>query len=326
LPKSRKHLQRRGKRRKRKTPPKPTIGKFFEQTISRSNRPSPHQVLYHYTDVEGALGILRSQQFWSTAHDCTNDDEELISATPTVITVAEECRSHAKGPSQTVLDFFLERYPNSMISQIRTVYLTCFSTKRDDPSQWKEYGHDGSGICLGIRVIEEDAPTFPDRASVMLEVDYSEASLHKWLKEIFEKFCSVLASARETKSNYLEGLSAFYRVAAYASIKAKREKWEDEHEVRLATLASGERPLVDRERMGQDGKVIRYLPVSVRAADKLIALDEIIIGSNQDTDRAQQEVETVLAVKGYTPGSVEYPRITVAGNSLIDGTNPRSLS
>jgi DUF2971 family protein len=315
MPKSRKHLERRRHSKSKPKHPSSGIAKFFEQTVLTAGRASPHRVLYHYTTRAGAIGIVGSQKFWSTAHDCTNDEAELISANSIVTAVAEACRPNARGASRTVLDVFLANYPASMLVEVGIVYLACFSTERDDPNQWREYGDKFCGVCLGVRILEEPGPKLTDRVSVMLEVDYSETSLRKWLKTSFDNICAALARAQDTRHNHEEGLSALYRIAAYASIKAKQDKWKNEREVRLATLAPSESRIVPSERISAAGKVIRYLPVAVRAGDKLIALDEIIIGSNQDTDRAQQEFETLLATKGYTPGTVEYPRITVSGSS-----------
>jgi hypothetical protein len=159
----------------------------------------------------------------------------------------------------------------------------------------------------------------------MLEVDYSEMSLRKWLQSSFDDICAVLASAQDIRRNHEGGLSALYRISAYASIKAKHDKWKNEREVRLATLAPTESSIVPSERTSAMGKAIRYLPVSVRTGEKLIAFDEIIIGSNQDTGRVQQGLETILASKGYTPGDVEYPRITVSSNSQIGRSAPQIL-
>jgi Protein of unknown function (DUF2971) len=314
MPKSRKHLKRRGRRPNGKHRHQPNLAKFFERVVLTAGEASPHRVLYHYTNRLGAIGILTSQTFWSTAHDCTNDDAELISANAAVIAVAEECQKNATGGARQVLDIFLEHFPTSMVTDLGIVYLGCFSTARDDESQWRNYGENGSGVCLGVRVIEERGPVLSDRVSITLEVNYSETTLRQWLRETFRTICSALARAQSIRKNHEEGLNALYRIAAYASIKAKQEKWKSEQEVRLATFAPNQSRIAPSERKSSDGKIIRYLPVSVRADGKLIALDEIIIGSNQeDTERVREEFETLLAAKGYTAGSAEYPRITVSG-------------
>jgi hypothetical protein len=289
------------------------IAEFFEQTVLSAGRVSPHRVLYHYTTSSGARNILSSQEFWSTAHDCTNDEAELASANSIVVEVAQDCRrQNATGTAAKVLDVFLANHPDSMITQMRTVYLSCFSAARDDESQWQEYGDNGGGICLGIQVLEEPGPKNTDIVSVMMEVDYSETSLRAWLAETFRNICSALGRVQPSTSNCEEGLSALYRIAAYASIRAKREKWKSEQEVRLVTLARRKTGVEPRERTSATGKVIRYLPISVRANGKLIALDEIIIGANQNTEEAREQLKALLAAKGYVVGSVEYPRITAS--------------
>jgi hypothetical protein len=322
MPKSRKRLRPRRRRSKGGQGRRMRIAEFFEQTVLSSSRVSPHRVLYHYTTSSGARNILSSQEFWSTAHDCTNDEAELASANSIVIDVAQACRrKHATGTAARVLDVFLANYPDSMITQMRTVYLTCFSAARDDENQWREYGDNGHGVCLGIRVLEERGPKNADIVSVTLEVDYSETSLRAWLAETFGKICSALARVQPSNNNCEEGLSALYRIAAYASIRAKRAKWNSEQEVRLVTLARHKTGVEPRERTSATGKLIRYLPVSVRADGKLIALDEIIIGANQNIEDTREQLKTLLAAKGYAVGSVEYPRIMV---SSIAGFSSKS--
>jgi hypothetical protein len=61
------------------------------------------------------------------------------------------------------------------------------------------------------------------------------------------------------------------------------------------------------------GKQIRYLSVSLRTEGKLIALDEIIIGANQDGEEAREHLKSLLSTKGYIAGTIEYPRITISG-------------
>ena len=314
MPKSRKRLRPRSRGSEGGQGRQLTIAEFFEQTVVSAGRVSPHKVLYHYTSSSGAQNILSSQEFWSTAHDCTNDEAELASANSIVTDVALRCRRrNPTGTAAKVLDVFLANYPDSIITQMRTVYLSCFSLARDDERQWREYGDKGRGICLGVRVLEEPGPKELDRVSAMFEVDYSEARLRNSLAETFQRICWALARVQPSQNNCEEGLSALYRIAAYASIRAKHENWKSEQEVRLVTIARNETGIEPKERTTATGKVIRYLPVHPRADGKLIALDEIIIGANQNAEEAREQLKTLLAARGYTLGSIEYPRITVSG-------------
>ena len=297
-----------------KATPRPMgIADFFESAILKHEYPSSGpQDLYHYTKSSAARGILSEQKFHSTAHDCTNDKAELKTAHATVIEIAKAFRQeNKKGLTARVLDEFLSTYPESMISEMRTAYLSCFSISRDNERMWnEEYGDHGRGICLGLRVVDEPGPVTPDAVSQVFEVIYSESSLRPWLAEIFGKFCETLSGCPPFPGNCEEGVAAFTRIAAFASIKAKHEDWKYEQEFRHVTLSRYKDSLKSKEQVSTSGR--RWLPVSLRADNKLIALDEIIIGANQDTEKATVEFKELLADVGYVVGSIEYPRFTVS--------------
>src|SRR5438876_2951846 len=107
--------------------------------------------LYHYTSWEAAEQIIRSQRFWATAHDCTNDREELEYADATIIAAAASAEIRTSGLSRRLIRLFRKSYSSTRISASRRTYLVCFSRHRDDPDQWKEYGQNGAGVCLGFR-------------------------------------------------------------------------------------------------------------------------------------------------------------------------------
>jgi len=80
------------------------VDRMFETVVDNSFKVAVPSVLYHYTGWQGAEGILKSQAFWETAHDCTNDEAELRSADATVMEVASDLRSVSP-----------ERRPSSLI-------------------------------------------------------------------------------------------------------------------------------------------------------------------------------------------------------------------
>lgn len=273
MPKSRKHLGRRNHRGKRRLRQPPSIAAFFEQTVLKRHQCSPHPVLYHYTNLAGAKGILESQVFRSSAHDCTNDDAELKSANSIVIEVARTYRKGAKRTAAKVLDLFLENYPDSMFANLRVVYLSCFSVARDDESQWKNYGDDGFGICLGIRVLDEKPVKSAAVVSSQFRVEYSESTLRRWIDDWLKEMCAALDGYPPLYSNLEQGLSAIYRIAAFASITKKAERWQSEQEVRYVTFSRHKNSVTPKERVSANGKTIRYLEVPPRADGKLIALE-----------------------------------------------------
>jgi len=310
MPKSRRRHGAKKRRTKSRFQKRTEISKFIERIGLSPDRGIPYPVLYHYTSAEGALAIVESQLFWATAHDCTNDEGELTSANEIVRSIAKSFHQNATGLTARVLKLFLQRFDSEAIAKIRTAYLCCFSAARDDAKQWVDYGGNGVGVCLGLRVINEPGPHFPDVFSRLYEVMYSEDDLRKWFSDTLAKACSLLNRCPVTKLNMRLGLSTIQGFAAYASMITKTSKWSRERELRHVTMDRFEPGVTPSVRIGQEGMEIRYLPVSLRAEGKLIALDEIIIGGQRNFEESRNQFEAALKSKEYVEGSIEYPRIT----------------
>src|SRR6266853_1332987 len=102
MPKSRsRHRPKNGRRGNRNSL---AVDRMFDRVVDDSFKVAMPDVLYHYTGWQGAEGILKTQHFWETAHDCTNDDAELRSADAIVMEVASDLRKRFTGAAVTVLD------------------------------------------------------------------------------------------------------------------------------------------------------------------------------------------------------------------------------
>ncbi|MCZ6514309.1 MAG: hypothetical protein O6850_00415, partial [Acidobacteria bacterium] len=219
---------------------------------------------------------------------------------------------------QRLLDLFLHDYASLQVTRLIIVCLACFSAARDDKEQWKWSGDDGRGICLGIPLLDEPSPM--NHPAELIKVDYSESSWRDNLRKSFGKASSILSRAEDSPRSCELGLSAIYRIAAFASIRAKQAEWAAEQEFRHVTLVRKNAGIQLKERESA-GSTIRYLPVSLRAQGKRIALDEIIIGSNRNAEDTREQLKRLLADKGYkVADSIEYPVITVSSIPPWDPT------
>jgi hypothetical protein len=283
---------------------------LFDVLVNESYRPKAPDLLYHYTDWGGARGILCNQHFWETAHDCTNDEAEIKSAHSVIIEVAKSLRRTAEGATARVLDLFIDSYPRLRLDKLKTVYLSCFTLGRDDQQQWEKYADDGRGLCLGLRVLNEPSPNPKDRASALIQMDYSEDSWRNHLTTNFENVCALLSRAVNSRRTLELGSSALYRIAAFASIMAKQPQWSAEREFRHVTFLRNGANIQPNKRKRGD-KTIHYLDdVELRVGGKQLAFAEIIIGPNQGIAEAQTRLTALLAEAGYQAGSLEYPRIS----------------
>jgi hypothetical protein len=150
MAKSRRRLARRHVRSKKKRLNPLALDGLLDALVNESYRHKPAEVLYHYTDWEGARGILCSQHFWETAHDCTNDEAELVSAHSVIVEVAETLRKTTTGAAANALDLFINSYSRLQVNKLKTIYLACFTLARDDQEQWRRYADKWARILFGV--------------------------------------------------------------------------------------------------------------------------------------------------------------------------------
>jgi hypothetical protein len=305
MPKSRKRPRPKRRRTKVKLDPL-TLERMLQQIVNAPDA-APPPVVYHYTTWTAAQGILASQEFWATAHDCMKDKAELGSANDVIVEVANDLRKNATGMPAEALALFASGYLAKQVKEVISVCLACFSAARDGDAQWRTYGDYGNGVCLGIKTLKEPGPQDPP--SVLFKVDYSESSWRCVIKKKFQAICSLLSRAEALPSTLKLGRWALYQSAAFAAIVAKESKWEVEQEFRQVTLVPHGVQLKKRSVGGEEKK---YWPAVARAGGKRISLSEIIIGSNRNAHDTREQLERVLAAQGYEDADAEYPEITVS--------------
>jgi hypothetical protein len=302
------------------------IDKMYDRVVSDGYDKSAPPTVYHYTSWNGASGILHSQRFWATAHQCTNDPAELKSADAVILEVAEEVRQGQENAlAREALRLFITGFHTlgMKVGSLLTVCLACFSASRDDAEQWKRYGDNGKGLSLGIRVVNEPAPT--DYTAATVKVDYDEKSWRDTITKSFHEVCKILSRGRALPSqkNLELALNALHRIAAHASIQAKKPEWAVEQEYRRVVLLRDPSKL--QKRLSATGEEIQYLPTLVREDGKRIFLKEITVGPSQDAKDAREKLEKLLTECGYVPGALEYPKITISCATIPAGASAVAL-
>lgn len=113
--------------------------------------------IYHYTDANGLLGILKAQKLWATHAAYLNDSEEVVQGIRMVRNVAtalggklpSELTDEHLGKKlllQFMARMFGAKLPEQVQEQMDSLiprfgpFVTCFSEERDRLSQWRGYG------------------------------------------------------------------------------------------------------------------------------------------------------------------------------------------
>ena len=109
-------------------------------------------------------------------------------------------------------------------------YAACFSTYRDDASQWERYGNRGKGVCLGMdrSVLEK----MTGGAITLQKVYYQDdVESHPLVKKLYD-----LALSEEVFSEDNPTLKAALAECWRNSASFKHPSFSSEHEVRLVVM------------------------------------------------------------------------------------------
>ena len=109
-------------------------------------------VLYHYTDAHGLLGLLGSParpEIWATHFKYLNDASEWVYAQELLKRVVAE---RVKTEEDLLLNDFLHMFLGDFFSEeISDIYVACFCEKDDVLSQWRAYAGASGAYALGFR-------------------------------------------------------------------------------------------------------------------------------------------------------------------------------
>lgn len=187
------------------------------------------QLLYHYTDRAGFLGILRSENVWATAYDCLNDPQELVFAK--VLLKGELWKRCEGAPGLRGLLAEIDAL------NFGDVYIASFSKTGDLGTQWQLYAK-REGVSLGFpREIFEAAAQLRSGITIA-DVVYEPSQQVKLLAPVVDEACataSIAASAGELKRSFVERVAPKFRLVAPV---IKNHGWSAEEEVRVIFTGS----------------------------------------------------------------------------------------
>ena len=154
-----------------------------------SSRP---RLLYHYTDAQGLLGMIRTQRLWATNIRFMNDPTEVAYAAGLVRrSVLEQGERYSKPLVKDIargIDALLKLYETE-----DDKYICCFCEDGDLLSQWRGYGAVGGGYSLGFlasrlgltayRTLESPEPVL---RRVVYNGKQQRRIIDRWVRAAFE--------------------------------------------------------------------------------------------------------------------------------------------
>jgi hypothetical protein len=104
--------------------------------------------IFHYTDMDGLHGILKSRGFWLSEAKFLNDSEEIYHGLNLTKMLIGKLLEKARYKSFfSVLEATLVELKNN---NFKNKYIASFSLEADNLEQWRAYAKNGAGVCIGF--------------------------------------------------------------------------------------------------------------------------------------------------------------------------------
>jgi hypothetical protein len=274
--------------------------------------------LYHYTNLDGLMGILKNTCFWATHTDFLNDSVELRHGIQLCFDVIEE------KASQTVDKYeisFLYEIKQKIIEEKRELFLVSFCANGDLLSQWRGYSRGEYGVSIGFNYSElagHCTTQYINNHIIPNKVIYDT----KIQKQIIEDIICIGIKAL----NY-EGVEwdKSYRIEVYPELLVqtlfiyipllKHPSFAEEKEYRFVVhnfQQDGKENIKKSYRI-RENVILPYAQLDIITHDKessrKLPIDKIIIGPSKSQDLTRKSIDYFLSNNGYSYVETEFSSI-----------------
>lgn len=248
-----------------------------------------YEKLYHYTNWDGLLGILKNQSLWATNYKYLNDYSEIVLFRDKLITllipiVREKFETHiARNPNalqeinnQGGINKLIKHDTEVVVDSLykatgNNIFITSFCGQHEDPlihlngllSQWRGYG-EGGGFAIVIdskeleKLLAIEARKFQYHAMHLSDIVYSNddkrlmEELHKDLI-IISNVASHLLSNNEP--NIIKSaVHKCYQPFVGCISRYKHCGFREENEVRIVAMPTTKGKQIQREKLKKEIK------------------------------------------------------------------------
>jgi len=280
------------------------------EKIEQALTERPPRLLYHYTDVDGFMGIVRTKMMQATVIYCLNDMEEFTRTFQMLIDQINT-RENLSLELKSILLKYLEQ-----ISEI-PIFVASFSEEGNLLSQWRAYGK-GSGISIGFT--GEYLNNIANKSKVALRKCIYDPSRHMDLirilvDQINEEYL-VLRSNNDSRSHDNARVvieNNFYSYVTMLAPIIKNKAFSEEKEWRIVSGID----YVDESRVNYKsvlGVVAPYFELPIVGAKGQCAIEEIYLGPTKEPDLAHRFVAQFLEKNSVKWSRIKASLIPYRGN------------
>ena len=278
----------------------------------------PDGSLYHYTSIQGILGILRSGVIWASHIAYLNDHSEFNHAIEIARDFLGKNMKTSSGELSIFYEFLHHMLPPKVLRLPSSLYVASFSSIRDSLPLWRGYCSDNAGYSFGFdwnRHIPNNAILAP----CIYDNDKKRAVVGEILEEAWDSDPEEIRR-REYRDGTTENpgiltlralqfLRLFYSPAAFFKDSAFR----DEKEWRVVIPQTADFAPKEKYRPGRT-LVVPYTELSL-VQDNILHIDEIVVGPTVFMDAARQAIERLIKSLNDNPEvsmKIEYSKVSLS--------------
>jgi hypothetical protein len=275
--------------------------------------------LWHYTDINGLLGIVREGVLrFSDARFLNDRTEQAYGRDVIKKVLAEEARAVAemypgKDELPTILTLAQGMLdPGALGSRL---YLCSLTEEPDSISQWQRYGADGRGYCLGF---QSGKLTF-DRSVGLVKMVYAPSHQRQLLGTHIHQFIRALLAgrydgllARFASKNRTPHTAALLAMAIEPlALRLKNPKFKDEREWRLIVTIDAKESIDERvEFAARDNYPKPYVPMRLLDPGSKLPIRAVVCGPRLESVLARSAVHHLVGAAGYIDTHVQMSDLT----------------
>ena len=229
--------------------------------------------VWHYTDVAGLLGIVRSRSIWASAPQVLNDSSEVLYGVNLVRDAWAEQKSNSVH-GKFVTDFIDQMIGELWVEYVqKRVFIASTSREPDLLSQWRNYANsDGYAICLDTSGRWGRRPEMVNgqlelRTTVLhgwYDVMYDEPTQKQAAAQLAETLPRLIPSQaveEDSVAAYAEAMAMGFLLISALPLSMKHPAFADEREARFIG-GSADAGVAYR---AANGRIVPYAPIGVFA-------------------------------------------------------------
>jgi hypothetical protein len=252
------------------------------------------EILYHYTDAKGLLGILDTNEIWATSYRIMNDAREFEYGFD-LISEAYPQRGN-RHDRFGELPFEDSTYAeavkkNKWVYESDCIFVASFSAEHDLLSQWRGYAGLHSGYSIGIRSDSLKKSNFAE--AILMRCSYEKSQQLEMIKSIIDNYLPRMR-AEEDIIRMMDHASMAAHEVACQSIQFKHKSFGEEREWRLVVGPID--PVYEKicHRAGEM-MIIPYVKIYY---PKGVQIEHIVVGPGPHQERNAGSLRQMLLVKG----------------------------